>query len=177
VRKFIVVACFIGLLAASAMAAESGNNYPKAEFFGGYQYSHSSVSGTGINANGFDFALNGNFNNYFGITADFGAGYTTQSGVSIHNYTYAFGPQLSLRANKAYTPFVHALIGGNTLSAGYGGSTASGSGWAMLMGGGADFNFSQHIAFRGGADWFMLRNNGLNMNKNVRMVTGVVFRY
>jgi len=105
VRKFMVLACVFGLFAGLAMAAET-ENYPKAEFFGGYQYSR--LEG-GVNANGFGFALNGNFNNYFGITADFGSAFTTQSGVSIHNYSYTFGPQLSLRANKAYTPFVHAL--------------------------------------------------------------------
>ena len=47
-------------------------------------------------------------------------GFTTQGGVSIHNYTYTFGPQLSLRANKAYTPFVHVLIGGDHASASFG---------------------------------------------------------
>lgn len=175
-RKFMVLACVLGLFAVSAMAAESEGT-PKAEFFGGYQYTHSSVNGSGYGTNGFDFALNGNFNNYFGITADFGAGYTTQSGVSLHNYTYTFGPQLSLRVNKAYTPFVHALIGGDRSTASVGGISVSGNGWATMIGGGADFNFSQHMAFRGGADWFMLHNNGVSMNKNVRMVTGIVFRY
>ncbi|HEX6822349.1 MAG TPA: outer membrane beta-barrel protein [Candidatus Sulfotelmatobacter sp.] len=175
-RKFMVLACVLSLFAVSAMAAETGS-YPKAEFFGGYQYTHSSVNGSGYGTNGFDFALNGNFNNYFGITADFGAGYTTQSGVSLHNYTYTFGPQLSLRANKAYTPFVHALIGGDRATASVGGISASGNGWATMIGGGADFNFSQHMAFRGGADWFLLHNNGVSQNKNVRMVTGIVFKY
>lgn len=173
-RKFMVLACVLSLFAISAMAAETGS-YPKAEFFGGYQYSR--MEG-GLNANGFDFALNGNFNNYFGITADFGAAYKTENGVSLHNYTYTFGPQLSLRANKAYTPFVHALIGGDraTVSASGIGS-ASGNGWATMFGGGADFNFSQHMAFRGGADWLLLHSNGATSSKNIRMVTGIVFRY
>ena len=176
-RKFMVLACVLGLFAVSALAAETGS-YPKAEFFGGYQYSHYSSNGSGFSANGFDFALNGNFNNYFGITADFGAGYTTQSGVSLHNYTYTFGPQLSLRANKAYTPFVHALIGGDRASVSAGGvGLGSGNGWATMVGGGADFNFSEHMAFRGGADWLLLHNNGVNMNKNVRMLTGIVFKF
>jgi hypothetical protein len=173
VRKFIVVTCFLGLLAASAMAAESGN-YPKAEIFGGYQYSH--LEG-GINANGFDFAATGNFNNYFGITADLGSAFTTQSGVSLHNYTYTFGPQLSLRANKAYTPFVHVLIGGDHASASAGGVSVTGSGFAMLAGGGADFNFNKYMSFRGAADWMTLHNNGTSSSKNVRMLMGVVIRY
>jgi hypothetical protein len=64
------------------------------------------------------------------------------------------------------------------MSASFGGSSlGSGNGWATMVGGGADFNFSQHMAFRGGADWLLLHSNGVSMNKNVRMVTGIVFRY
>lgn len=172
-RKFIAVACFLGLLAASAMAADTGN-YPKAEFFGGYQYSH--LEG-GVNANGFDFSATGNFNNYFGITGDFGSGFTTLGGVSIHNYTYTFGPQIALRANKGYTPFVHALIGGDRASGSFAGVSASSNGFAMLAGGGADFNVNNYLAFRGAADWMMIRNSGTTSGKNMRLLMGVVFRY
>jgi len=47
----------------------------------------------------------------------------------------------------------------------------------MLAGGGADFNFSQHMAFRGGADWMMLHSNGSTSSKNFRMPIGVVFKF
>jgi hypothetical protein len=173
VRKFIVVACFLGLLAASAMAAES-ENYPKAEFFGGYQYSR--LSG-GVNANGFDISGTGNFNDHFGITADLGSAFTTQSGVSVHNYTYTFGPQLALRANKGYTPFVHALIGGDRASASLAGVSASSNGFAMLAGGGVDFNINKYASFRGAADWMMIHSNGSTSGKNLRLLMGVVFHY
>jgi hypothetical protein len=33
------------------------------------------------------------------------------------------------------------------------------------------------MAFRGGADWLLLHSNGVSQNKNVRMVTGIVFKY
>jgi Outer membrane protein beta-barrel domain len=169
----MVVACFLGLFAASAMAAESGS-YPKAEFFGGYQYSH--LEG-GVNANGFDLAVNGNFNNYFGVAADLGSSFTTQSGVSVHNYTYTFGPQLSLRANKGYTPFVHALIGGDHASASAGGISVTGNGMAVFAGGGVDININQYMAFRGSADWMMLHNSGNTSSKNFRMPIGIVFKF
>jgi hypothetical protein len=174
VRKLIVVACVLGMFAACAFAAESESSYPKAEFFGGYQYSH--LEG-GVNANGFDFALNGNFNNYFGIAADIGASYNSQNGVNFNNYTYTFGPVLSLRANKAYTPFVHALIGGDHASASFAGATGTGNGMAMLAGGGLDINFSQHLAFRGSADWMMIHGNGGTSSKNFRMPIGLVFKF
>ena len=172
-RKFIVVACCLGLFAVSAMAAES-DKYPKAEFFGGYQYSH--LEG-GVNANGFDFSATGNFNDYFGITADLGSSFTTQSGVSIHNYTYTFGPQLALRANKGFTPFVHVLLGGDRATASVSGASASANGFAMLAGGGADFNINKWAAFRGAADWMTVHSNGASSSKNVRMLMGIVLKY
>src|SRR5215469_3829611 len=150
VRKTAFVGLIVGLFSLSALAAES--DHPKAEFYGGYQYTR--LEG-GVNANGFDLGLTGNFNNFFGITADFASSYTTQSGVSFHNYTYTFGPQLALRANKGYTPFVHALIGGDRATASVAGASASGNGFALMAGGGADFNFNRHMAFRGAADWMM----------------------
>ena len=169
----MVVACFLGLLAGSAMAAESGS-YPKAEFFGGYQYTR--LEG-GVNANGFDISGAGNFNNYFGVVADLGSSFTTQGGISFHNYTYTFGPQLSLRANKAYTPFVHALVGGDHATASFAGASGSGNGMAVFAGGGVDININRYMAFRGSADWMMLRSNGSSSSKNFRMPIGVVFKF
>ena len=46
-----------------------------------------------------------------------------------------------------------------------------------MVGGGADFNFSEHMAFRGGADWLMLHNSGVTNSKNMRMLTGIVFKF
>jgi hypothetical protein len=175
VKKALVIGLLLGLFSLSAMAAESGN-YPKTEVFGGYQYTY--LEG-GANANGFDFAFNGNFNDYFGIAADFGAAYTSQGGINLNNYTYTFGPVLSLRAHKAYTPFVHALVGGDhsTASASGYGSLGSGNGMALMAGGGVDINFNKFMAFRGSADWMMVHGNGNTSAKNFRMPIGIVFKF
>ena len=169
-RKIAFVGLIVGLFSLSALAAES--DHPKAEFFGGYQYTR--LEG-GTNFNGLNFGATGNLNDHFGITADFSAGYKSIEGVSIHNYTYTFGPQLALRANKAYTPFVHVLIGGARLSS----PDVSGSvnGLAMLAGGGVDINVSRYMAIRGAADWMMLHNDGGTSSKNFRMPIGVVFKF
>ncbi len=173
-RKFVALSCFFTLFAISAFAADQPDT-PKAEFFGGYQYTH--LEGTG-GANGFDFAVNGNFNQTFGVTADFAGAYTSQGGVSFNNYTYTFGPVMSLRVNKAYTPFVHALIGGDHASASAFGATGTGNGFALLAGGGVDANFSNHMAFRvAQADWMLIHGSGSTSSKNVRISTGLVFRY
>ena len=151
-------------------------DYPKAEIFGGYQYTH--LEG-GYNGNGFNFALNGNFNDYFGITADFGAAYNTQMGVHVNNYTYSFGPVLSMRANKAYTPFVHVLVGGDHATASASGlGSISGDGFAMMAGGGVDFNINRSLSFRAAqADWMLVHSGGSSSSKNIRISTGIVFKF
>jgi hypothetical protein len=172
VRKLAVLGIFLGLFCMSAVAAES--DHPKAEFFGGYQYTR--LEG-GVNANGFDLAFNGNLNDWFGVTADFGSAYKSQDGVSFNNYTYTFGPQISLRANKAYTPFAHVLIGGDHASASFEGATGSGNGMAVLAGGGVDININKNMSFRGAADWMMLHGNGGTSSKNFRFPVGIVFKF
>ena len=172
-KKLIAVASLLALFSLTAMAAEH-DSYPKAEVFGGYQFSH--LDG-GLNANGWDFSANGNFNDHLGIAGDFGASYKTQNGVSFHNYTYTFGPVLSLRANKGYTPFVHALIGGDHATTSVAGASGSGNGFALLAGGGVDFNINHALAFRGAADWMMLHSSGSTSGKNLRIVSGLVFRF
>jgi hypothetical protein len=161
-RKFIAVGCFVGLVALSAMAAD----YPKAEIFGGYQYTH--LEG-GFNANGWNFAVNGNFNESFGITADFSSAHYGPGGGAT-NYTFTFGPVLSLRSKKAYTPFVHALIGGDHAS-GF-------NGFALLAGGGVDANINRRFAVRvAQADWFLVHGSGSTSSKNLRISTGIVVRF
>jgi len=172
VRKITLVGTLVALFSLSALAVEP--DHPKAELYGGSQYSH--LQG-GINANGIDIGVIGNFNSYFGITADFGTSYRTQNGVSFSNYTYTFGPHLALRANKAYTPWVHALIGGDHASASFAGVNGTGNGMALLAGGGVDFNFNRFIAFRGGADWMLIHGGGGTSSKNFRMPIGIVLKF
>lgn len=170
-RKLLVIA-FLSLFVTAAMAAEP--DYPKAEFFGGYQYSH---LWSGMSGSGFDLGYNGNFNRHIGIAADFGSAYNKQNGVSYSNYTYTFGPVLSLR-HKGYTPYMHALFGGDHESASLGNVSASLNGFALMAGGGVDFNLNRHFALRAAqADWLMVHNSRGTGYKNVRLVTGLVFRY
>src|SRR5450759_567915 len=84
----------------------------------------------GLNATGWDTTVTGNVNRWFGIAADFSGGYGSQSGVSIHNYTYTFGPVVSLRQSRTFTPFAHFLAGGNRASASFSGISGSSNGFA-----------------------------------------------
>ena len=171
-RKSIVVALLFGMFSLAAFAQESA---PKAEIFGGYQYTR--FDG-GLNANGWDTTVTGNLNHWFGVAADFSGAYKSQNGVSFNNYTYTFGPVVSLRHNEKFTPFAHFLAGGFHSSAASGGLSAAGSGFAMMLGGGVDVSVTQRVALRAiQFDWLSLHANGASDNNNARISTGIVFRY
>lgn len=171
-HRFIGFALLFGMFSLVAVAQESA---PKAEFFGGYQYTR--FDG-GLNANGWNTALTGNLNHWFGVAADFSGAYKSQSGVSFNNYTYTFGPVVSLRHSETFTPFAHFLAGGFHSSAASGSLSGSGSGFAMMFGGGVDVKATQRVAVRAiQFDWLSLHSNGASDNNNMRISTGLLFRY
>jgi Outer membrane protein beta-barrel domain len=173
-RKLVGFALFLGMFSLGAFAQEM-ESAPKAEIFGGYQYTR--FDG-GVNANGWDTALTGNLNRWFGVAADFSGAYNSQNGVNFNQYTYTFGPVVSWRHNAAFTPFAHFLAGGSHSSVAFSGLSGSDSGFAMMFGGGVDVRAAQHIAVRAVQfDWLSLHSNGASDNNNMRISTGLLFRY
>jgi hypothetical protein len=173
-RKFMELALLLCIFSLAAFAQETGTA-PRAEIFGGYQYTR--FDG-GMNANGWDTALTGNLNRWFGVAADFSGAYKSQNGVSFNNYTYTFGPVISWRHNAAFTPFTHFLAGGFRASAAFSGLSGSSTGFAMMFGGGVDVKATQHVALRAVQfDWLSMRSNGYSDNNNMRISTGLLFRY
>jgi hypothetical protein len=152
-RKFLVCVVAVMLFSAVALAA------PKAEIFGGYQYTH--FDG-GPNASGWNAALTGNFNSWVGITADFSGVYP--SGFNFHTYT--FGPEVHAHL-PVVKPFAHALFGGAKIAAG----GASLNGFDMMIGGGADFGHGPFAWRVVQFDWMTVRFNGVNNSKNIRVST------
>jgi len=172
-RKFIGFALLLALFSAAAMAQEM--SAPKAEIFGGYQYTR--FDG-GTNANGWNTSVAGNLNRWFGIAGDFSGAYKSQNGVSFNTYTYTFGPVVSLRNNEKFTPFAHFLAGGFHSTASFAGVSGSDSGFAMMFGGGIDVKATRHVAVRAVQfDWLSLHANGSSDNNNMRLSTGLLFRY
>ena len=173
-HKFMV-ALLLGMFSLAASAQEMGTSAPKAEIFGGYQYTR--FDG-GLNANGWDTAVTSNLNNWLGIGGDFSGAYKSQNGASFNTYTYTFGPVVSYRHNEKLTPFAHFLFGGFHSSASALGLSASDSGFAMMLGGGFDVKATQHIALRAiQFDWLSLHSNGATDNNNMRIATGLLLRY
>lgn len=173
-RKFMELALLLCIFSLAAFAQETGTA-PRAEIFGGYQYTR--FDG-GVNANGWDTALTGNFNRWLGVAADFSGSYKSQNGVSFNNYTYTFGPVVSWRHNETFTPFAHFLAGGFRASAAYSGLSGSQNGFAMMFGGGMDVKATRRVAVRAVQfDWLSLHSNGSSDNNNMRISTGLLLRY
>jgi hypothetical protein len=180
-QKLLVSFIFLGVVSLPMLAQD----YPKAEVFGGYQYLHLGGRGTDVNANGWNASLTGNFNSWFGVTADFSGAYKTDAhtiGPLIANvdtkvYSYTGGPVVSLNSGGKVNPFVHALIGGAHVNESSGGASVSENGFTMMYGGGADIRMSNHLAFRAQGDWVYYRFSGENESHNVRVSTGFVLRF
>ena len=182
--KLVVLSVLLGLLVLPVVAQDT----PKVEVFGGYQFTHASESGESANFNGWNASVTGNFNRWLGVAADFSGSYDSESvsiaGIgdfsgSMHVYTYTFGPVISLNHEGTFSPFVHALFGGARLGASASGvGSGSTNGFALMAGGGADAKLSSHLAVRlFQADYVYLHFDGGSLKKNVRVSTGLVFRF
>lgn len=174
-RKIAFLAALFALFPLLAVAEET----PKVEVFGGYQYTRLNIDSTGLSFNGWNASVTGNFNKYLGVAADFSGAYKSESGASLNIYSYTFGPVVSLNHEGTINPFVHALFGGAHATASVTGFGSAGeNGFAMMMGGGVDARITPRFAVRlVQADWAYYRFSGIGESKNVRVSTGLVFRF
>lgn len=170
-KKLIWLPIFLLALGVTAMAQD----YPKAEVFGGYSYTHLSEAGDALNFNGGSASLSVNPNQTLGLVADVGVSHTSSFGADANLFTYLFGPKLAMRSNDKFTPYVHALFGGARLSGGGSSSNA----FAMALGGGLDAKVNNNVAIRlGQVEYMMTRFSGGDGHQNgVRVSAGVVFRF
>jgi len=175
-RKSILAIMAVMALSFMALAADT----PKVEVFGGYQYLRFNPGSglDGLNANGWEAAVSGNFNQWFGVKADFSGAYNGDllgSGISGKMHTFMFGPELSHRMDKGKL-FAHALFGGAHLS----GGGASDTAFAMRFGGGGDLNISDKVAWRVvQVDYLPTHfdfGTGDTWQNHVALSTGIVFR-
>jgi hypothetical protein len=170
-RKTIIAVTFLLLSGVLASAQES-----KAEVFGGYSYLHFNAPDSGnfsnqhSNTNGWEAALTGNVNRWFGITADFDGHYGNLLLGSGNVHNALFGPKLTIGGARNSSFFVHGLGGVSHFSA-LGNSQTAGA-WAL--GGGMDLRSSKRIGFRlGQIDYQGSHFSGGNQN-NFRFSTGLL---
>ena len=185
---------------------DSDSVTPKFEWFLGYSFWRAmptSQSNRMGYLHGGSTSIAYNFNRYFGLVADFG-GYDN-SKVTLFGptasrtfdsdgtaYTYLFGPRFSYRKYERFTPFFQALLGGAHASsvtiAGCTGDPsctplASEDSLAAALGLGFDVKLTHHIALRLIEGDFLFTNfdpfapNTKNWQKNVRLSSGLVFRF
>lgn len=185
-RKFLFV--FVVVLALSFMAF--AQDAPKAEVFGGYQYTNADVGGVDrINLNGWNAQLNGYFTRNLGISADFSGAYGSPDaglglgGIDTKIHSFMFGPVVRVPMGKA-TPYVHALFGGThaTLNNPALGSFSD-TAFSYAFGGGFDMNLSHSVAFRVAQfDYYGTRfnNSGLgagDSQNHYRVSSGFVLHF
>jgi hypothetical protein len=168
-RKFLTLTVLV-LLGSLLVAAQ---DFPKAEVFGGYQYSRQNST----NLNGWNASLTGNFNRWLGLTSDFSGAYHSEGGIAFRSYTYTFGPSIASRNFERFTPFAHALFGGFHQSADFANqSLGTANGFALIVGGGVDAGLSPRMAVRvGQLDYMSFHANGGSSNI-FRYSAGIVFR-
>ncbi len=159
------------LLLGIAMLAPLGARAQAVQVFGGYSYLRLDTQPGKTNLNGWELSgtLNGS---WLGFTADFSGDYGSPFGTSTSLTTFLFGPQFSLPLPRV-SPFVHALAGGARLSAGGASKTV----FAGAVGGGIDAKIAPFFSYRViQVDYLATRFSGSTQN-NLRISTGLVFRF
>ena len=182
------MARFLGLLISIALvlscfaAAQDhfAPDYSKVEIFGGYQFTHVALGHdfNGFNLNGWDASVNGYFNKYLGMSADFSGGrYGGLFGVNSKVYPYLFGPTARFPKHTKMTPFGHFLFGVAHLKTSSLGLSGSDNSFSWAMGGGLDVYVSPKFSVRlAEADW--LRTQFADSTQsNFRCSGGVVIKF
>ena len=183
-RRFLAVALVVIAFGAFSFAQD----LPKAEIFGGYQFTSLDAQELGagqdrVNLNGWNAAVTGYFNDNFGITADFSGAYGKPDfggGVEVETrlHSYLFGPTVRFGGERA-TPFVRALFGGISGRAEALGIETTDSSFGMALGGGFDVNASPNFAIRVAQFDYMYSKlfDAAEAQNNFRYSAGVVIRF
>jgi len=178
-RKFaLVVGAVLGLCGSAF-----GQDVPRAEVFGGYSYLNIDTNGLSSrqSANGWEAAISGNFNNWFGVEGDVAGYYKTIAGVSVRDYSYAGGPRCNYRQLPSVTIFGHALLGGDHLTGSFAGLSASQDSFASAFGGGVQWRVAPQWAVRASGDYVLTHHNifgsaGSSFTQsNFRASVGIVY--
>jgi opacity protein-like surface antigen len=96
-------------------------------------------------------------------------------------YPFLFGPRFYLRKFHRVSLFGEPLLGGvHTKTNVAGGTTpVSETRWAYALGGGVDFNLTEHFAIRGQADWIRSHfpeTSAQDYQNDYRISGGIVFK-
>lgn len=198
--RLIVSLCFL-IAFFSFGAAQTADEYKKAEFFVGYSYGRGAGDALhGVNGSGVY-----NFSRYFGIKADVSATFsgrrvgfnggptppiTVNFRLNRSVYNILGGIQVKDNADKGrFKPFAHLLVGvGHDRSRTsdfqcspiascppFVGGTGSNTGFAAAVGGGLDLRLNKRVQFRLIQLDYNPMTNGFGTSNRLRLGTGIVF--
>jgi hypothetical protein len=174
-RKLTLAVAILMLGSTLANAQQSASKF---DLFGGYSYFSGSTSGAGnrYSLNGWTAQGTYNLNHWLGATADFGGYYGSPFGLSGNNYSFLFGPTISVRTPR-FTPYMHALFGVDRLHQKLIGGSVTDSAFGMAVGGGVDIPVKGGLAIRAGQlDW-LYSHHFSNGQNNLRVSTGLVYHF
>ena len=181
-RKLALILLLVGLSLPVMAAQEEEANV---EAFGGYSYLHFDLKGAQASSshlNGFNLAVTANLNRLFGLTGDFSAhfGGFRYGFDSAHDFSVLAGPHLHL-GYRRFSPFVHALAGVTRFSQSFSVTppepNASSTGFTFALGGGVDYRLSPGFYVRAAQADYMLAHLFSTNRNNIRLSTGVVFKF
>lgn len=181
-------------LSAQFPAPSGTSDAPLGEVSLGYAYVHARTVNPGgccFNMHGGNVSVSVNLNEWLALVQDFSGlsgSNVNNSGFDLRIFSYTGEPRIFLNKSGSWTPFVHSLFGGahagGTLyTRGFQQDSAPQhpqDSFAMILGGGFDFNVNQNLAIRAAqADWFFtkLPNGDTNRQNSLRITSGVVFRF
>lgn len=217
------------VVAVTLSAISLGQEFPRAEVFGGYSYvrgdlGNSGTDGSKLNLNGWNGSVAINANKWLGFVADFGGQYGSPDfgiidstlipemplSIDVHNldvsfHSYQFGPRISFRSDRA-TVFAHGLFGATRAKI-KGSMTVTietdepppvgnlpsiilpptetmtiqldetENAFSMALGGGVDVKVTDRIAIRAVQLDYQVTRFFEDTQNNLRLGTGIVFRF
>jgi len=174
VRRFSLL---LGLVVLASLLPLAARAQDRVEFFAGYSYMHVDATPafnpqtTGFNTNGWEVSGEYKLHDWLGVVGDFDGHYGSPDGVSTSVNAFLFGPQVSWPTRVS--PFAHILVGGGHVSTGPFADTSL----AFAIGGGIDSRLVHGIYWRIiEGDYLPTRFFG-NTQSNVRVSTGIVFKF
>jgi hypothetical protein len=185
--KWKLLVYLLACAALFATCARAQDN-PKFEVFAGYSYLRDHPSSPAVGT----FGLNGGNGEiaykafpWLSAVADFG-GYTNfnlfNSGSNSTEYTYLFGPRVTLHHIGRVNPFAEALFGTAHGNANLFQTVNSHNAFATALGGGFDYRINHRFSLRPvELDYLLTRFpealTGRDTQNNLRVSTGIVFRF
>jgi opacity protein-like surface antigen len=186
--KLRIVVCFLAFLSLCGGVAHAQET-PKLDVFAGYSYIRENPgprSGDSFSLNGGSASVTYHIKDWIGGVADFGGyhnGDILGTGVDGTLSTYLFGPRVSYRSYKHFTPFGEALFGAAHAGASIaGGTLGSHNAFAMAIGGGVDYRLTNRFSLRPlQVDYLLTRFSEGSLNNqtqnNLRASTGIVIHF